>query len=67
MLKTKTGNANNTAKSRVNPSQLGQLDRLREQKRLIANYLPVSGLKFADGSPITYSELVSLARENIAE
>lgn len=66
MLKTKTGNVNGTA-NRVNPSQLAQLDRLREQKRLIANYLPVSGLKFADGSPVTYSELLGLARENITE
>ena len=59
----KTTNLNHNRQNRENRSKLAQRDRLREQKRLLAEYLPLSGWKYADGSTPTYNDLLKEAQD----
>jgi len=59
----KSTNNSHKAQNRENRSKLAQRDRLREQKRLIAEYLPKSGWKFSDNSPVTYASILKLAED----
>ena len=49
---------------KVTQSKLGQRDRLSNEKRLLAEYIEEMDWKFTDGSKVTYSALVKLAKEN---
>ena len=58
----KSTNNSHKAQNRETRSKLAQRDRLSEQKRLIAEFLPNSGWKFADDSPVTYASILKLAK-----
>jgi len=45
-------------------SKLGQRDRLRDEKKCIAEFLDQINWTFTDGSKLTYSALKKLAKEN---
>jgi len=49
---------------KVTQSKLGQRDRLSNEKKLLAEYIEEMDWKFTDGSKVTYSALVKLAKEN---
>ncbi|ELR64626.1 Hypothetical protein C942_02319 [Photobacterium marinum] len=59
----KATNLNHDKQKRENRSKLAQRDRLREQKRLLAEYLPHSGWKYADGTTPTYHDLLKEAQD----
>lgn len=48
-------------------SQLAQRDRLREQKQLLIKYLESMPWVYNDGSKITYSSLIKLAKNYFSE
>ncbi len=45
-------------------SKLGQRDRLREEKKRIAEFLEQKNYQFSDGSKVTYSSLKALAKQH---
>lgn len=58
----KETNFENNRTKRETQSKMAQRDRLSEQKKLLVKFLDESGWTFKDGSPITYSALLKLAR-----
>ena len=50
--------------NRETQSKLGQRDRLRAEKKLLAEFIDQMDWKFGDGSKLTYNGLVKLARQH---
>ena len=59
----KRTNHSHKSQDRENRSKLSQRDRLREQKRVIAKFLQISGWKLPDGTLFTYNSLLNYARK----
>lgn len=59
----KRTNHSHKSQDRENRSKLSQRDRLREQKRVIAKFLQISGWKLPDGTPFTYNSLLNYSQK----